>query len=230
MNNSFRIGIDTTSLRIEFKKDINCTIRIHDPNYYMFTNNPETVPQIRIVVDSPTTAVAYITPVYHVNLDKPGSPCQTFESYSFTACIKNSLSSKIGCRLTWDTWSSKTIPLCGTSEQLLQFEKMYEMIDTIEMKSIIKITGCLPPCSYTEYRLTSVYKKGNIPAVVLRLTGSNVRKIVDKFIYPLESFVSEFGGAMGLFLGFSFIMMWDLLAASVSLSYYYVTITYRKIF
>ena len=28
LNNSFRIGIDTTSLRIELKKDINCTIRI----------------------------------------------------------------------------------------------------------------------------------------------------------------------------------------------------------
>ena len=196
----------------------------------MFTNNPETVPQMRIVVDSAKTAVAYITPVYHVHLDKPGNPCQTSESYSFTACIKNSISGMIGCRLTWDSWSARTIPVCWTSEQLLLFEKMYEMIDTLEMQSIIKITGCLPPCSYTEYRLKSVYRKGNIPALVLRLTGSNVRKRMEKFIYPLESFVSEFGGAMGLFLGFSFVMMWDLLTASASLSYKYVIITYRELF
>ena len=136
----------------------------------------------------------------------------------------------IGCRLTWDSWSSTTIPVCGTSEQLLQFEKMYEMIDTMEMQSIVKITGCLPPCSYTEYKLKSVYRKGNVPALVLRLTESNIRKRMEKFVYPLESFVSEFGGAMGLFLGFSFIMMWDLLASSASIGYYYVKITYGEMF
>ena len=30
------------------------------------------------------------------------------------------------------------------------------------------------------------------------------------WIYPIESFVSEFGGALGLFLGFSFLMIWDI--------------------
>ena len=31
------------------------------------------------------------------------------------------------------------------------------------------------------------------------------------YMYPIESFVSEFGGALGLFLGFSFLMIWDIL-------------------
>ena len=30
------------------------------------------------------------------------------------------------------------------------------------------------------------------------------------YMYPIESFVSEFGGALGLFLGFSFLMIWDI--------------------
>ena len=30
-------------------------------------------------------------------------------------------------------------------------------------------------------------------------------------VYPLESFISEFGGALGLFIGFSFMMIWDLI-------------------
>ena len=28
--------------------------------------------------------------------------------------------------------------------------------------------------------------------------------------YPLFSFIAEFGGALGLFLGFSFMMFWDI--------------------
>ena len=37
----------------------------------------------------------------------------------------------------------------------------------------------------------------------------NKRKEVE--VYPFLSFVSEFGGALGLFLGFSFMMLWDLI-------------------
>ena len=29
------------------------------------------------------------------------------------------------------------------------------------------------------------------------------------YIYPLQSFVAEFGGALGLFIGFSFLGVWD---------------------
>ena len=31
------------------------------------------------------------------------------------------------------------------------------------------------------------------------------------FIYPFSSFLAEVGGALGLFLGFSFFMFWDFL-------------------
>ena len=31
----------------------------------------------------------------------------------------------------------------------------------------------------------------------------------EKLIYPLSSLVAEFGGTLGLFIGFSFIGVWD---------------------
>ena len=31
----------------------------------------------------------------------------------------------------------------------------------------------------------------------------------EKLVYSLESLVAEFGGTLGLFLGFSFIAVWD---------------------
>ena len=34
----------------------------------------------------------------------------------------------------------------------------------------------------------------------------------EMLIYPLISFVAEFGGALGLFLGFSFYTVWEFIA------------------
>ena len=217
INNSFQIGRDSNNFKITFKKGLNYTIYIHDANYYMYAHNPNTVPKIHIEVDSPHTTFAYITAVYHVNLDnKEENHCEDSESYSFTACIKNSLSRMVGCRLPWDTWSSTTIPVCRTSEQITRFEQMYEMIDTWEKLSIVNLTGCHPPCMYTQYKMTDSLKVGETPGISLLLSDSMVRKRTEKLIYPIESFVSEFGGALGLFLGFSFIMIFDLLAAVIA--------------
>ena len=33
----------------------------------------------------------------------------------------------------------------------------------------------------------------------------------EEYIYPELSFISELGGALGMFLGFSFLMFWDLI-------------------
>ena len=42
-------------------------------------------------------------------------------------------------------------------------------------------------------------------------SSNTVLKRTEELLYPIESFVSEFGGALGMFLGFSFVMVWDVL-------------------
>ena len=44
-------------------------------------------------------------------------------------------------------------------DQILQFEAEYEEIDTRVQDSIVERTQCLPPCSYTEYKLAAEPKK-----------------------------------------------------------------------
>ena len=213
LNNSFEIGIDSRQLRIDLKKGQNYTIFIHDPKYFMFTENPNTIPQIRVIIDDSKSKFFYINAIYHQFLNKPDHPCESSESYSFTACIKNSLSRRIGCRLPWDEWTSKIIPVCGNVDQLLQYDKVYEDIDTWGPESISEFSGCHPPCNYTEYILASApYGVNQQPGVKTLFSSSKVLKRTEQIIYPMESFVSEFGGALGLFLGFSFMMVWDAMA------------------
>ena len=39
--------------------------------------------------------------------------------------------------------------------------------------------------------------------------SSNTKIETEELIYPMSTMVAEFGGTLGLFLGFSFISLWD---------------------
>ena len=145
-------------------------------------------------------------------MDKPGQPCETSESYSFTACIKNSVSKRIGCTLKWDTWSSGDFPLCTTVDQLKRFEHEHLLINhELGQAEIVKHTGCQIPCHYTEYVLATdpVKQKGSKFQLKILLSSPDILSKTEEIIYDFQSFVAEFGGALGLFLGFSIIMIWD---------------------
>ena len=45
----------------------------------------------------------------------------------------------------------------------------------------------------------------------LNFVSTDIRIEREVEIYPLLSFVSELGGSLGLFLGFSFLTIWDMI-------------------
>ena len=49
----------------------------------------------------------------------------------------------------------------------------------------------------------------SIDEEVIILTTCQVRTETEDWVYPGLSFIAEFGGALGMFLGFSFYMFWD---------------------
>lgn len=51
------------------------------------------------------------------------------------------------------------------------------------------------------------------------LASSEVTTRRENFVYPLISFISEVGGALGLFLSFSFLSVWDLIQFLFCLAY-----------
>ena len=70
-----------------------------------------------------------------------------------------------------------------------------------------KITGYLLPCSYTHYSLSDSYSFASNNGTELVLSYALTDHLIEEevLLFPLDSLVSELGGALGLFLGFSFL-------------------------
>ena len=91
---------------------------------------------------------------------------------------------------------------------------------------ITRETGCLKPCSYKKYVLIGEKRRSTFKSEVFAysLWAVSNSTLVEKeeLIYPLSFLVAEFGGTLGLFLGFSFMTLWDHL-----LLIGYVTVAFR---
>ena len=74
--------------------------------------------------------------------------------------------------------------------------------------------GCKKPCSYRHYKLvgdpiTMVSPNPDANIIMLWAVTSNTNTEMEQYDYPWGSMVAELGGTLGLFIGFSFMMIWD---------------------
>ena len=103
-------------------------------------------------------------------------------------------------------------------EELRKFHGVYEAMLVMDLSEVTEQTGCLPPCHYTAYSLPETCTRHNYTrdhhrhntAVSLIPGRKKITKRTEVMMYPLESLVAEFGGGLGLFLGFSFMEVWGL--------------------
>ena len=103
----------------------------------------------------------------------------------------------------------------------------FDPIYSLNPDEIFNLTGCLQPCRFLRYNILSditddsvkdenernninkVAGNGNHTFLQLKIASRKITVKTETLIFPLRSFISEFGGSLGLFLGFSFIMLWD---------------------
>ena len=88
------------------------------------------------------------------------------------------------------------------------------MMSNYEQSQLVSATGCLLPCHYKEYRQLDQPVKGFKPDMKgfdIMFASASVVTETEELVYPMISFVAEFGGSLGLFLGFSFLLVAELL-------------------
>ena len=92
-------------------------------------------------------------------------------------------------------------------------DELYDQLsNAYDIKEIA--IGCKKPCNYQEYKIigdkatTSLTKEGFL-TFSLWAIDNNIYVETEALLYPGTSLVAEIGGTLGLFIGFSFMMLWD---------------------
>ena len=121
----------------------------------------------------------------------------------------------MGCRAEWDHLSNKGWPVCTETREIKKIALAYALLAEIGHGEIKNHTGCLLPCKYTEYTLVEkpIMIRGRGKTLHLIWSRKSVQIEKESLLYPFSSFLAEFGGALGLFVGFSFMVFWDLVVA-----------------
>ena len=145
---------------------------VHDPDYFLPSINPDIFPHAGIRINNkPQIIWIYLRPVYYERLSKIGemkhyhglgitvfsdAPCESSADYSFTACLRNSVSRMVGCRLPWDQWTDPTIPECEETRQLMEHDQWHFVLaELYEKERVVNETGCNVPCNYVKYELAN---------------------------------------------------------------------------
>ena len=88
---------------------------------------------------------------------------------------------------------------------------MYNKLLIAVESALVNMTGCAVPCSHMEFKhVGSKFKAEHTFGFLLRFGKTEVSEEKEAYVYGFVSFVSEFGGSLGLFLGFSFLTVWDI--------------------
>jgi hypothetical protein len=125
---------------------------VHDPHFFLINLNPMALSKSRHKSEINKKTYNQISVVEHQLLNVPTDQCEAAPNYSFMACVKESFSSRVGCRLPWDRWSNPARPVCTTFDQFRQFEDFYDALIDKSTSWIEALTKCLKPCRYKEYR------------------------------------------------------------------------------
>ena len=105
---------------------------IHDPNMFVNSANPESMPRILIPMSANYgQKMFYIKAILHVKMNLQRSPCEEVTSYSLTSCLRNKISQKIGCRPEWDRWSDYELEICTNMEQLKMLEYDFDHLSCV---------------------------------------------------------------------------------------------------
>ena len=214
----FSADFQQHSIWFTLRPDLVYDVYFHDSKFFLLTNNLVAIPQaqLRKKKNLQTNLEFDFYPIVvceHRNLNRPNKPCVDDPDHNFMTCIKNSLATKIGCRLPWDNVSNNAYPICKTIEQIRDHEAFFFNISKMELKDVLQRTRCKVPCHYKEYKIFNKPMESMTEGfgIGMMFPSTEITLEEEVYVYPFISFMAEFGGALGMFLGFSFFMLWDLM-------------------
>ena len=226
LNPSRRItGSPDDALMFKLYNGFSYFIWVHDEDFFILNQNPRGLPSKLWKIDNLKNAdkdglYHEISLTKHKKLNLDRRPCNEGPSHSFTTCVKENLAERFGCRMPWDLWSNQDRAVCTTRDAFRQLETLYKTLRHADVDKIVATTGCIQPCTYNEYKFAFTNPKV-LPKPDHEISSENETFVafwamsdktfteVEVLLYPFTSLIAEFGGALGLFFGFSFMTIWQ---------------------
>ena len=94
-----------------------------------------------------------------------------------------------------------------------EYNRIFDKIRWADLNNIAKLTRCIKPCKYKKYSFLGDMNlspfQSDYVAFSLWAVSENTRVSTEQLVYPVSSLIAEFGGCLSLFLGVSFVTLWD---------------------
>ena len=193
----------------------NFTVFLHDPKFFVFKDTFVFIPFLKL--DDVFRREFMIVATTKKRMKRESKfNCNEDENYNYENCIRQKIVDSQGCETPWDQRTPDKLPKCLTMSSIKAFQSYYNQVYYSSEEELKELTGCLLPCTYTHYSLSDSYvilSKDSAFAIHYAVTDLLTEAEVPFF--PFDSLVSEFGGALGLFLGFSFLGAVSMIRTSV---------------
>ena len=187
-----------------FSLNYNITaVFVHDPKFFVFKDNNLFVPYLKLDYAFQREFILAATTKKTMNRASKFE-CNTDENYNFGDCVRQKIVESQGCQTPWDMRPEDDMPKCSNVSSMRAF---YTQVFHSSEEEFSKLTGCLPPCTFTQYSLIDSFSPiwMNESDFVISYAFTDLVTEEEVLLFPFDSLVSEFGGALGLFLGFSFL-------------------------
>ena len=184
---------------------------MHDPSFFLVYNRPKTFPGLKLKLQNDSVSVLNLSLKKHVDLPTKNSPCNKDPAFNFAQCVIQSLSHKANCSLPWIMLGTGNLSACTEVAQLRKFSMLLIRVAYGELEEIVTLSGCDKPCVYNEYILdeNEEWPGHGLSWVEIMFSSKQVLSSTEVESYSFLSFISDIGGSLGMFVGFSFLMVWD---------------------
>ena len=185
-------------------------IFVHDPGLFFIYTSPKKYPGFFIRHYKPSFLGIHISVTEHIKISTNTRKCEPDASYNFQVCVRNFIASSVGCKLPWENQITDKVDNCNDLASVRKIIELYKHVESVQIPMISRKTGCLPPCIYKEYKIEDEEPMAwPFNGILIQFVSDSVLVKTQKKTYDLLSLVADMGGALGMFLGFSFLTFWD---------------------
>ena len=196
---------------------------LHDPNHralnYLKLYGRE---QIRPELGAQSWLEIEPTEVIYVN--QKSNPCiiEKDNLRNMWDCITDHVYKDINCSLPWS--SKRVAPLCSSPEEYDTYHTRTMDILSFDADHIERAIHCTPACNRIEYssKLFSTVKDPTLTdkmIIILYFAKDKFPVKEQYYIYDGANFIADFGGYLGLLLGYSLLAFYDTLVELIKTIY-----------